>query len=79
MCDFRNIIAVKIDGETIPVAKNRGHFSGFHNITKQLLPGLYSVGASGVGQYYHDGTSWYSDYEDDLYVCAFVLESHNDN
>ena len=82
MCDFRNIIAVKINGETTIISKNRGYFSGFHEITKELSPGLYSVGASGVGQYYYDGKSWYSDYECNLYnptkVCEFIVEGHDE-
>lgn len=77
MCDLRTITGVIINGKTIEVKGVSRHFYSWSDPGMDNLdPGIYSIGASGVGQYYYDGKNWHSDYKYSIpnifYQCEFI-------
>lgn len=76
MCDFRNVIAVVIDGEKIPT-EHVGHSHDF-NFTP-VTEGIWHVGASGCGLYYWSGSDWYADYDSTSFKpCKFITDGSMD-
>lgn len=80
MCDFRNVIAVVIDGQEIP-AEHVGHSHDFNFLP--VTKGIWHIGASGCGLYYWSGDQWYSDYgeyeEGDICKpCKFITDGSMD-
>lgn len=75
MCDFRKTVAVIIGNEVTFNPEVVGHFYTYDCFDQTPEPGLYTVGASGVGLYYFNGQDWYSDYDDSFTkTCRFVTE-----
>jgi hypothetical protein len=80
VCDFRNIIGVKLDGIKIDCVPS-GHFISFVDCKNSNHPaGLVHIGATGCGIYYYDGSQFYADitYQCGLPECEFIVDGRKE-